>query len=300
MKNFEEIYEKISNLNFDNLEQSRKNFVKATFIVVIAIFLLFLIAIFFNAIRFLPIIIFPILFIAILIIVLNPNITKYNKLYKNTIISTLINEYDPNLNYEPQQKFPRELYNDAEFERYDIFHSDDYIYGKIDGLFDIQIGDILTEDESTDSDGNTTRYTIFKGIFSAAKLKNISGKIKIRSDKGFLGRLIPNKNLMSMDSQEFEKYFDVYSDNKILAMRILTSDIMDFLIKFKKENNINFEITLKDDKIYIRIHSSTPMFEGSIFKNPLDKAVLAKYYNYLDFICKLNIKIYNILNEKDI
>ena len=43
-----------------------------------------------------------------------------------------------------------------------------------------------------------------------------------------------------------EKLFDVYSTDKILALRILTSDILDYMINFKKENKIKYELTLKN------------------------------------------------------
>ena len=59
-------------------------------------------------------------------------------------------------------------------------------------------------------------------------------------------------------------------------MQLLTSDIMEFLIDFQDSTGIDFELTLKNNKIYIRF------FSGNIFEMPnltesfLDKAKLKK------------------------
>ena len=46
-----------------------------------------------------------------------------------------------------------------------------------------------------------------------------------------------------MDSQEFEKSFDVTASDKIKAMQLLTSDVMADLIDFKNNSkkNLNFQ-----------------------------------------------------------
>ena len=54
-----------------------------------------------------------------------------------------------------------------------------------------------------------------------------------------------------MDSQEFEKYFDVYGDNKIVVMQLLTSDVMNTMMDFIKQSRIKYEITIKSDEMYI-------------------------------------------------
>ena len=71
------------------------------------------------------------------------------------------------------------------------------------------------------------------------------------------------------------------------------------MLTFKKENKIKFEMTLKKEKLFIRIHCSD-MFEATTTKDSLDYDTLYKYYKFLHFICELNRKIYHTLNEKDL
>lgn len=295
MKNFNEIYEKIYNEYNAKIEEKRKKSIHT----ILLIFLICIAFIILISILTSLILIIPLSIISIIICLISTNYIGYNKTFKNIIISHLVSYYDKNLQFTTETRIQKSEYNLAEFEHYDNFYSNDYIYGKIDGIIDFHLGDVHTVNENIDSKGHRTTTTVFQGLFSVGKLKKIiPDKIKIRSDKGLLGKFLPNKELMTMDSQEFEKLFDVYAKNKITAMRILTSDIMDYMINFKKENKVKYEITLKDSLFFIRIHCKD-MFESSIFKNALDYKTLETYYNYINFICELNKKIYTILNEKD-
>ncbi len=294
MQNFDEIYNKLKE-NYKDLDIKRKK----TLGIILLTLLVIIIVVFFASSLLFTFLLIP-ASIIFLIIFATINSRKFNKEFKQTIIRDLVKYYDPNLYFSPDSSIRSSLYNDAEFEKYDNFNSNDYIYGRIGGKIEFQLSDVRTTNVSIDENGRETEITIFRGLFSASNLEtDINGKIKIHSDKGLIGKFVRNKDLLHMDSQEFEKYFDVYSEQKILAMRILTSDIMDYLISFKKDNKIKFEITIKNSSFYIRIHCRD-MFEGHLFLNVLDYNTLKKYYNYLNFMCLLNQKIYNILNEKNL
>lgn len=225
---------------------------------------------------------------------------SYKSLYKDEVVAKLVNAYDSGLQFDRTKSISRQDYNQGQFEFYELYHSDDFIYGDLNGKTYIQMGDVLTQNESTDSHGNTTTYTVFSGLFCMCALPTTTNNtLKVRADKGFLGKALAGKTQVNMDSQEFEKNFDVYSDDKILAMRLLTSDIMDFMINFKKENKIKFDFTIKNDMAYIRINSSN-LFEPAFSKDPLDEKTLNKYFNYLDFMCRLCTMITDVVEEKNL
>jgi len=304
MKNFNEIYQKIYQDNHEELEKLRKSSNKRKYII-FAISIVMVIFIIINAIHlenlgdYIEPLVVLIIFLTGLPLLL-PVSKKYKHVFKSKVMTELVKYYDPNLTFNEIGLIPQSLYKEAEFERYDIYTANDLISGKIDNTIEVKLGDVHTSDQSSDSNGATTTTTVFQGLFSAALLnKDLNSTIKIRSDKGFLGKLLPNKKLLQMDSQEFEKNFDIYADDKILAMRLLTSDILDYMLTFKKENKIKFEMTLKKEKLFIRIHCSD-MFEATTTKDSLDYDTLYKYYKFLHFICELNRKIYHTLNEKDL
>ncbi len=296
MQNFEEIFKQLQ-ARYSNLEEKSKDARYTILFLSIALFLVFVISFFINIF-----IALFVLIIAIICVMIYFRVTaiKFNKSFKSTVIADLVNLYDYNLQFNEAYSIKESQYANAEFERYDNFYSNDLISGNIGGTIYFELGDVRTEVVHEDDEGNVSTSTVFSGIFSVGKLpKFIDSTIKIRSDKGILGKLKRNSELMHMDSQEFEKQFDVYAEDKILAMRILTSDIMDYLINFKLHSKINFEITIKDENIYCRFHCSN-MFEGSLFTGALNKPQLQKYYNCLDFMCTLTKKIYSILLEKEL
>ena len=45
-----------------------------------------------------------------------------------------------------------------------------------------------------------------------------------------------------MDSKEFEKYFDIFTEDRILAMRILTHDVMETMVQFYSK--LKYEVVL--------------------------------------------------------
>ena len=296
MKEFNTIYQELYQKYHDTLETLRNKAFKKRIILFIILLLICIIILFVNFTAF----IFA-LFISILISALVAFSNNYKKQYKDTLITKLVSFYDPNLSFSQNSRISRSTYNEAEFERYDYFYSNDLVSGKIDNEILFEAGDVRTEYESTDSEGHTSRTIVFNGLFSSAKFNtDIKNTIKIRSDKGFLGKLLPaNKQFIQLDSQEFEKLFDVYSTDKILAMRILTSDILDYMINFKKENKIKYELTLKNSSLYIRIHCKD-MFEAPFSKDSLDFDTLHMYYKIIHFVCELNKKFYHTVEGKEI
>ena len=307
MKSFDEIYNQIYNSFHTDLEiirKKQKNILITAILIVIILFpsIILLLLGYNSQIPLLNMLVVILMISAIILIILSMfNKNKFNKIYKENVISKLVEGYDSNLKYDQKLRITSGTYKQAEFESYNNYHSDDLIYGNLDGKIKIQIGDVRTEMETTDSEGNSSTVVLFRGLFSQANLnQNIGTVIKIRSDKGKLEKLLSKKSLMQMDSQVFEKEFDVFAQDKIIAMRILTSDILDYMITFKNENNVNFELTLKDQELYIRIHCQNMFESTSIFKDSIDKTALEKYYNYLNFICELNRKFYYTIEEKNI
>ena len=103
-----------------------------------------------------------------------------------------------------------------------------------------------------------------------------------------------------MDSSEFEKAFNVYTSDKIKGMQILTADIMDDILEFKNKTKYNFDIYIKDDKIYLRF-SCGHIFEPYFRKNEiLNEKSLKSYYDILSFTCELTNKIIKVINEVEI
>ena len=245
------------------------------------------------------IILFGILFVDVLIFALFGigADSKYNTLYKDKIIDSLLKNFFDNVDYIPKKAMPEIIYKEPKYEGYDEYNSDDYMEGMLDERYSIKMADIRTVDveTSTDSDGHTTttRTTVFSGLFAKIDIqKSTENELRIKQNRTML-----KKDRLEMDSSEFEKYFDVSSTNKIIGMQLLTHDIMDLLVDFRNKLNKPFDIVMKDNIMYIRLHVGE-MFESKYNKKEfIDKNSSEKYYNIVEFIYELSKKMIDIVNE---
>lgn len=228
----------------------------------------------------------------------NPNAKKYKVKFKEIVINKLINNFYDNVGYFPNKEMPEYIYKAGEYhEFYDIYSSEDYIECQINKKYSMQLAEVITKEieEYKDSDGKTkTRvYTQFSGLFEKIVMdKSINNELRIARNSQVL-----KKQKLEMDSSEFEKYFDVETTDKILGMRILTADIMEELINFKNKTNMDFDIFIKDNCLYLRFHSG-PMFEsGSISNGALNKDLIKKYFYMLNFTYNLSNKLIKVVEE---
>ena len=302
MKNFNKIYEEVLKNSKEELENLRKNLLFRLFLLIGgAIFLLAICFIFINEI--VATIALVVAIIASIFIIRGPQ-NEYKSKYKEKVVKTFIKSYDENLSYTPEGNIPSQIYRSAGFETsYDRYFSDDLITGTIDG-HKIMMGEVHTEreEEHTDSEGHTTTtyVTIFHGMFGNVKINNkYNGEIKVHSDKGKLGNLFSGKKRIEMDSTEFEKYFDVYADDKIQAMQILTSDIMEQMINFINESKIKFEITINKSELYIRFKTGK-MFEANLFRSSVNFDTLKKVYNIINFTFDITRNLIKVTEETEI
>lgn len=221
--------------------------------------------------------------------------SEYINMYKNKIIGGIIESFNLNLDYSPtvnDQKYVINLYKSANLysRYYNDFFADDYIKGFLGNGTPIQIFNIITN--RAESAYNKT--IIFNGLFAVADLTfDASSNILIAR------KIIPYEGAsIQTDNQDFEKNFLLFSDDKILAMRIFTPEILDFISNFYNLHKLDFEFSMHDKKIYFKFNTGD-MFEPNTLGNPMNRLALYTYYYTLEFIIELIEKISNTINDID-
>lgn len=259
----------------------------------------------FNAFLIIPSLFF-IFFVNLIAFVITCLLSKkqnaYKLEFKQVIIKKLISNFYDNLEYYPLKEMPERIYEKPNYnEYYNEYHSEDYFEGQIKNKYYIDMAEVFTEhvETHTDSEGNThtTRTTIFHGLFAkVTSEKSITSELRIVQDK--IGKY--NKNRLNMDSSEFEKYFDVITDNKIIAMQLLTADVMEEMIEFENKTNMRFDIVIKENEIYLRFHCGNMFEPQAIKKGIINKAQLEKYFYMLNFTYNLSNRLIELINETEI
>lgn len=322
-KKFEEVYSNmLKQLDLKQLEELKRNAIiennknikeiKLIVYAIVGAFLIMLIMSSLSDVFFEFAIIFA--FVIIIMAIFMPYISKkfnmknkktdiaiYAEQYKNIIIPEFLNQFEEKINYMPNEKINKTIYDEAEFEKYDTYYTDDVMKISLNNGFNITMSDLTTRYITKDNTGNTRYNPLFNGIFTIIETpKPFNEILYLKKDKKYKRKnIIPKIEKIQLDSTEFENYFDIYSTNSLITMQLLTSDIMEFFTKFQNSTGIDFELTLKNNKIYIRF------FSGNIFEMPnlaesfLDKAKLKKYYEILNFTLEFTYKITNLLNNTE-
>ena len=248
-----------------------------------------------------PIIIIDTFLYLIISLPFSKNRNKYNSEFKNIIIEKLVKNFYNKINYTPNLKMPKDIYCEAQYKEYfNRYYSDDYMSGFLDDKYPLKMAEVKTVEETTrrDSDGHThtSRTTKFHGLFAKIEMnKSINSKLLIRANMS-----IPSSQRLEMDSREFEKYFDVSASNSIIGMQLLTHDIMELLISFRKTTDIKYDISIYNNVMYLRFHTYD-MFElKSIKKGAFDKEMLKKYYDILDFTYTLSKTFIDLIEKTEI
>lgn len=265
MKSFNELYEEIYIENYDEVEGKRKKAIYKFFttIVITAIISIILVP------KIIPsgdsgISIVFIIFIVIMIggvKLAGGYIGKSD--FEERITEKFIKNIDEKLNYYPNHGIASEKYNQGLFESYYKFYSKGYVEGKLEGKNQIELAEVRTTKKYINDNGREEEVTSFYGIFENIECnKCIETPVTIRTDKAEKGAI---KKFLTMgpeerirvetDSTEFEKYFDVFSTNPIIAMQILTADVMQLMVEFREQSNIDYELTIRQNKVYMRFHT---------------------------------------------
>ena len=313
MKQFEELYHEIKNneeLNnvWEKVREEDKKIKRITLPIHIAVtitLLIIMIKLIGVNLMVLPLMGFALLMVNIMILAFGACFKKepgkYDNIFKRPIIEKLINNFYNNVEYFPNKEMPERIYEEPEYEKYDKYYSDDYIEAKIHNKYDISMAEVETQEVKVerDKDGNThtTTTTKFHGLFAKIVIdKSIESELEITQGMG-MGFV---SERLEMDSSEFEKYFNVYTTNKIIGMQLLTADVMEELLAFKNKTNIEYDIVINNNNIYLRFHSGT-MFEAeNLKKGAIDKESIQKYFYMLNFTYNLSDKIIKLIQETEV
>ena len=231
------------------------------------------------------------IYIIIQIIFINKDDINFNKNYKEKVINKMLENFIEELDYIPLKGLPHNIYDEARYGGYyNKYYSDDYFEGKINGQ-KIVMADLLVEEEKIvkDKEGNeeTETTTVFNGLFGKINLnKSINTNLIITKDYGFSSF---NKQKLEMDSYEFEKVFNVYADNNIIGMQLLTPDIQEDILALYNKYDIDFHISVMHNVMYVLFNTGNMFEVFSTKKNP--NKVLEKYFEIMKFVYKLIDKI---------
>lgn len=296
---FVHLYNKIMTENKQELENERKE-VQKKVVAIVIINIVFLVAliVFLGGEIYLASYIIPFIIIVIVggIGMVNKQQKKsgYTAIFKAKVIAPLVQLVFESAKYEPFSGISINDYNNQDVslygDTYDIYHSEDKVdTGNKENLV---FSEVKLEHEVRTKNGKQ-RVVSFLGIAGNFDSPiHFSSPIKIFRN----GANIAN---IDVDSSQFNQHFNLYAKDKVTALSILTSDVMEMLVARKKSFENDLEIALFRDKVYFRVDCLN-MFEAKLSKDALSIENIEKYYNLLCNIKELSKEVTETLRNLNI
>jgi hypothetical protein len=221
--------------------------------------------------------------ILVLLIFLKNAHKIYSQKYKDMVIGSLVKKYNQGLSFDSKSGLAVIDYRMSNFDNtFKEYYSEDRIYGTLEDGTAIQSSEITTYDVShyVDSNGEnkTSKTQTFRGYYGVVKLsKNPALEITILDDN-FTKKY--SRKRVEVDSSEFEKFYDCITNNRVEAMEIFTSDLIEKYIDIRNINKYLFEVKIINNMLYFR-YKCGDVFEAPAFGLGLNKDFIRKYYKLI-------------------
>lgn len=248
----------------------------------------------------------------IIVIINNKKIKEYDKYAKDFIIKSLVTSFCPNLEYYPCGTIAYDEFKNSNFEYCNSFYSSNLIKGSYNSN-NLLIAKVITEYSYIDYTSSITgsryvNYEIFDGLFAKIKFeKNFDSEIYIKRKKTLSKKLFNvfigdiqqvtkssqeernlKKDYTELKVDELDNVFKIYTSNIDNAKKILNSEMNKILLDIY--NIEQFEITIKENSIYINFWISGLFSAPPLDKETYNKEIIYKNYKMLYLIFYLMLK----------
>lgn len=203
----------------------------------------------------------------------------YQKIYKAHFVEKALQEVFTDLSYSHEAGMPAEALASTEMISLgDIYTSNDFTSGKYKDT-SFRQADVHIQEEHSDSDGDTSYVTIFKGRwieFEFPKAFNFRLEVAqkwfgaVRVPKGKNGRKFEK---FQTESPTFNKKFKIYAEDGFEVFYILDPALIDHIENLTNVHKGKFLLCFIEQKLSVAIYDNNDAFEPP---NPLKSIDEAK------------------------
>ena len=151
---------------------------------------------------------------------------------------------------------------------YDTCSLDNAIQGKIDEV-PFELCESHLQEQRRNSKGRTHYVTVFQGLVGSAQFpKRFHGTTIVRRDGGFLASLFSSGkgDRVKLEDPDFEKRFDVFSDDQVEARYLLTPGFMERVKRLDDLSDGAARLAFQGGRLLFAIGGGD-RFTVSLFKN---------------------------------
>ncbi len=216
-------------------------------------------------------------------------LAKSTKEVLTDLVSTVLRErmelstYNPNSYIEKKNLAAMHI-----LPSYDKLKGSDYIKGRYRGR-NLEYCELALTREETDSDGDSSTVTVFKGgVLRIYTGKILDGRVCLHEKENtqhktlfgkMLGAIIPDNSLKT-ENEQFSEQFGVYTTNQHTAFYILTPQFMERLVKIDQFVHAKTSFSFADGYVNILMHGSRNLFEAESYAHVSTDAELTSAIRY--------------------
>ena len=198
---------------------------------------------------------------------------EYKKKFMDSLLPVAVGSILSDVRFEGDRGISRDLIRMTNsMSTGDIFSSSNYVKGVYKDI-KVEMSDVHIQTESTDSEGHTTYYTIFRGqwmIFDFNKYFKSNIQVWEKSTFGGISKTW-NKSLKKVELEDisFNKKFKVLSENDLDAFYILTPKLMERITQVEAAIKGTLMMVFLDNKLHVAVYNNRTTFNLNIRK-PVD------------------------------
>lgn len=206
-----------------------------------------------------PVLILNIIIGFVLLIVYSSKASAVSKEFKQVFVAALIESEFDHVRYSIEGKLSKQAFYKYEFGLSgNIYKTNDHIEASYKGI-QFSLCDVLLQ-QRTRSGKTTHTVTRFQGPVLSIRLnKSQPGKLQVLESSRLTW--FDDYDKVEMESIAFNKTFNVYSTNEILAFYILTPHFMEKLMKVERENPGKLYFTFINGYLNIGLYNRKDNFE---------------------------------------
>lgn len=216
--------------------------------------------------------------VAIILLVAVQASRQLAKSYKSIVVRRVVAALGQGFTYKPESSFTKShfLSMDLFNQKCEDWKSEDEVGGKKN-----LVSYSLHEAKATRTEGsgkNRRTVTVFKGLIVRLDFnKNFAGHTVVIPDSEgkILGGLFgesesrSRKEIVRLESADFENIFSVYSTNDQEARYLLTPKLMELVLETRAVLGEDVRLSFHDNSVFLTIPQSKDRFEVVLFGRPV-------------------------------
>ncbi len=230
---------------------------------------------------------------------------KYKDEYKQRVVTALVKSISTRLKFRRATMEDEPYWSEYYLADFGLLNANRIeLIDKIEGDYKEKRIDILKINLKNEEivDGKSVTSDIFEGLFARTLTNNpLNFKLKLCSVGVETRYDISEKGLkkIKLDNGKIMDNFMVEGTDKMLAMRILTSEILEAIVNIKEKYGITLDLIVDNDKVYFLFYTPK-MFEPTIWKNAMEKETMSGECSILRLVIDLMQKINCVIADLQI